>query len=39
MALRRMDNLGIVVDDLDDAVDFFSELGVELEGRTPIEGE
>lgn len=34
----RMDNVGIVVDDLDAAVAFFTELGMELEGRTPIEG-
>ncbi|GAB3806001.1 VOC family protein [Micromonospora zhanjiangensis] len=33
-----MDNVGIVVDDLDVAVAFFTELGMELEGRTPIEG-
>ena len=34
-----MDNVGIVVDDLDAAVAFFTELGMELEGRMPIEGE
>jgi catechol 2,3-dioxygenase-like lactoylglutathione lyase family enzyme len=34
-----MDNVGIVVEDLDVTVDFFSELGLELEGRTTIEGE
>ena len=39
MALRRMDNVGIVVDDLAAAIDFFRELGLELEGRTTIEGE
>jgi catechol 2,3-dioxygenase-like lactoylglutathione lyase family enzyme len=39
MALKRMDNVGIVVDDLDAAVDFFCELGLELEGRARIEGE
>src|ERR1044072_7872828 len=39
MALKRMDNVGIVVDDLDAAVDFFRELGLDLEGRTTIEGE
>jgi len=38
MAIQRMDNVGIVVDDLDVAVAFFTELGMELEGRTPIEG-
>jgi len=34
-----MDNVGIVVDDLDEAVAFFVELGLELEGRATIEGE
>ncbi|MEV4413766.1 VOC family protein [Catellatospora sp. NPDC049609] len=38
MTIKRMDNVGIVVDDLDAAVAFFTELGMELEGRTPIEG-
>ncbi|MBG6135729.1 VOC family protein [Longispora fulva] len=38
MAIQRMDNVGIVVDDLDAAVAFFTELGMELEGRMPIEG-
>ena len=39
MALRRMDNVGIVVDDLEAMIDFFRELGLELEGRGTIEGE
>jgi catechol 2,3-dioxygenase-like lactoylglutathione lyase family enzyme len=39
MAITRMDNVGIVVDDLTAAVDFFRELGLELEGRATIEGE
>src|SRR6185437_5346164 len=39
MALKRMDNVGIVVDDLDETVGFFQELGLELEGRAMIEGE
>jgi catechol 2,3-dioxygenase-like lactoylglutathione lyase family enzyme len=39
MALKRMDNVGIVVDDLDGTIDFFRELGLELEGRATIEGE
>ena len=39
MALKRMDNMGIVVDDLDETVDFFTELGLELEGRAMVEGE
>jgi catechol 2,3-dioxygenase-like lactoylglutathione lyase family enzyme len=34
-----MDNVGIVVESLDAAVAFFSELGLELEGRTMIEGD
>jgi catechol 2,3-dioxygenase-like lactoylglutathione lyase family enzyme len=38
MTVQRMDNVGIVVDDLDAAVAFFTELGMELEGRTGIEG-
>ena len=39
MAIKRMDNMGIVVDDLDATVEFFRELGLELEGRATIEGE
>src|SRR3982750_3982027 len=39
MALTRMDNVGIVVDDLVGAIDFFVELGLELVGRAMIEGE
>ncbi len=39
MALKRMDNVGIVVEDLGKVVDFFRELGLELEGRADIEGE
>ncbi len=34
-----MDNIGIVVDDIDTAIKFFNELGLELEGRAPIEGD
>ena len=37
--LIRMDNVGIVVESLDDAIAFFAELGLELEGRATIEGE
>jgi len=37
--LLRMDNMGIVVDSLDDAIAFFSEIGLKLEGRGTIEGE
>src|SRR5436853_2339561 len=39
MALKRMDNVGIVVDDLGVTIDFFRELGLELEGEGLIEGE
>lgn len=39
MALKRMDNVGIVVDDLAATIEFFRELGLELEGRATIEGE
>jgi catechol 2,3-dioxygenase-like lactoylglutathione lyase family enzyme len=39
MALKRMDNVGIVVDDIEATIDFFRELGLELEGRGTIEGE
>lgn len=38
MALKRMDNVIIVVDDLEAARDFFAALGMEVEGRAPIEG-
>jgi catechol 2,3-dioxygenase-like lactoylglutathione lyase family enzyme len=37
--LLRMDNVGIVVESLDEAISFFSELGLKLEGRAMIEGE
>src|SRR3978361_726389 len=36
---KRMDNVGIVVEDLDAAIEFFTELGLTLEGRAPIEGD
>ncbi|KQY50769.1 VOC family protein [Rhizobium sp. Root491] len=39
MAVKRLDNIGIVVEDLGAAIDFFQELGLELEGRATIEGE
>jgi len=38
MTIRRMDNVGIVVDDLDAAIAFFTELGMEREGEAQIEG-
>ena len=39
MTLKRMDNVGIVVESLDTAISFFTELGLKLEGRMMIEGE
>lgn len=39
MTVKRMDNVGIVVEDLDAAIEFFTELGLKLEGRAPIEGD
>ena len=39
MAIKRMDNVGVVVKDLDEAMDFFRELGLEFEERAMIEGE
>jgi catechol 2,3-dioxygenase-like lactoylglutathione lyase family enzyme len=39
MAIKRLDNVGIVVDDLDATIAFFRELGLDLEGRATIEGE
>lgn len=39
MTVERMDNVGIVVEDIDAAIGFFTELGLELEGRAPIAGE
>ena len=38
MTIQRMDNVGIVVEDLDAAIAFFTELGMELEGKAQIEG-
>ena len=38
MTVKRMDNVGIVVESLDAAIAFFTELGLELEGRATIEG-
>ena len=39
MTVKRMDNVGIVVDDLAATIEFFRELGLELEGRAMVEGE
>ena len=38
MAVKRIDNIGIVVRDLDAAIAFFTAIGMELEGRTIVEG-
>jgi len=39
VTVKRMDNVGIVVEDLDAAIGFFTELGLELEGRATVEGD
>ena len=38
MAIQRLDHVSVVVDDLEAAIGFFRELGMELEGQAPIEG-
>ncbi|MBW8806960.1 MAG: VOC family protein [Catenulisporales bacterium] len=38
MTVLRMDHVSVVVDDLEAAIAFFSELGLDVEGRTPVEG-
>ena len=39
MTVERMDNVGIVVEDLDAAIGFFTELGLEREGRAHVQGD
>src|SRR5690348_17740809 len=39
MTIQRMDHVSVVVDDLDAAIAFFTALGMEVEGSTPVEGE
>ena len=39
MTVKRMDNVGIVVEDMDAAIACFTELGLDLEGRTTVEGD
>ena len=39
MALKRIDNIGVVVEDLDAAISVFEELGLEVEGRATVEGD
>jgi catechol 2,3-dioxygenase-like lactoylglutathione lyase family enzyme len=38
MAIKKMEHVGIVVDDLPAAIEFFAELGLELRGQMPVEG-
>ena len=38
MAIKRIDNMGIVVEDLDTTIEFFRDLGLDLEGRATVEG-
>ena len=38
MTIRRMDHVSVVVEDLEAAIQFFADLGMDLEGRAPIEG-
>ena len=35
MTVKRMDNVGIVVEDIDAAIEFFTDLGLEFQGRAP----
>lgn len=39
MTVQRMDNVGIVVEDIDASIEFFGELGLALEGRATVEGD
>jgi catechol 2,3-dioxygenase-like lactoylglutathione lyase family enzyme len=39
MGVRRLDHVGITVSDLDASIEFFLDIGLELEGRMPVEGE
>lgn len=39
MSIKRLDHVSVVVDDLESAVEFFSALGMAVEGKAPIEGE
>ena len=39
MTIKRMDNVGIVVESLNEVISFFTELGLKLEGRATVEGE
>jgi catechol 2,3-dioxygenase-like lactoylglutathione lyase family enzyme len=39
MTIQRMDHVGIVVDDLEDAIAFFTTLGLELRGKAEVDGD
>lgn len=39
MTIKRMDNVGIVVEEMDTVISFFTELGLNLEGRMTVEGD
>jgi catechol 2,3-dioxygenase-like lactoylglutathione lyase family enzyme len=39
MTIQRMDHVGVIVEDLDEAVAFFIDLGLELDGETAVEGD
>src|SRR5678816_4230334 len=38
MTIKRLDHISVVVDDLEAAIDFFTALGMTVEGRAPVEG-
>lgn len=38
MSIQRMDHVGLIVEDLDEMIRFFGELGMEVEGRTEVSG-
>ena len=38
MTIRRLDHISVVVDDLPDAIAFFTALGMTVEGKAPVEG-
>lgn len=38
MTIKRLDHISVVVDDLEDAIAFFTTLGMTIEGRMPVEG-
>ena len=38
MTIKRLDHISVVVEELDTAIEFFTALGMSIEGRTPVEG-